>query len=191
MCIDLLTKVGEFHLHNKESFPSAQKPNDNCDLQEGREDKPCQLTGNYSDLSTVEGCWTHSILNKRHNVHLEKTWSFLQKSFTSGSSSTDAALILSECIFKAKNMPRPLILATLETKKPLHIVYHCILLRNLFSDEQLMTNGSSWTACPWTWPWLSSEKLICLAPSTFIKVFGREVLSTSHTSGSTIHSCLK
>ena len=56
------------------------------------------------------------ILNRRHNAQLEKTQSHLQKGFTAGSTSIDAALILSECISEAKNMRKPLILATLDAQ---------------------------------------------------------------------------
>ena len=77
---------------------------------------------------------TEQILNKRHNMILEKSQSLLQKGFTSAYSSVDAALILSECISKAKNMHKPLILATLVAKKTFDVVDHKILLRTLHFD---------------------------------------------------------
>ena len=49
------------------------------------------------------------ILNRRHNAILDKSQSSLQKGFTPGRSSIDAALILSECIDEAKNSKKPLI----------------------------------------------------------------------------------
>ena len=81
------------------------------------------------------------ILNRRHNAQLEKTQSHLQKGFTAGSSSIDAALILSECISEAKNMCKPLILATLDAQKAFDVVDHCILLRKLYSDG---ITGDDW-----------------------------------------------
>ncbi|MEW8547407.1 MAG: reverse transcriptase domain-containing protein, partial [Candidatus Thiodiazotropha sp.] len=81
------------------------------------------------------------ILNKRHNARLGESQSHLQKGFTAGSSSIDAALILSECIAEAKNMDKPLILATLDAQKAFDVVDHCILLRKLFSDG---ITGDDW-----------------------------------------------
>ena len=81
------------------------------------------------------------ILNRRHNAQLEKTQSHLQKGFTAGSSSIDAALILSECISQAKNMRKPLILATLDAQSTFDVVDHCILLRKRYSDG---ITGDDW-----------------------------------------------
>ena len=77
------------------------------------------------------------ILNRRHNAQLEKTQSHLQKGFTAGSSSIDAALILSECISQVK----PLILATLDAQSTFDAVDHCILLRKRYSDG---ITGDDW-----------------------------------------------
>lgn len=78
-----------------------------------------------------KNCKKTNLVNKRHNDNLEKTQSLLQKVFTTGSSSLDAALILSEYI-RSKNVHTLLILATLDTQKTFDVVDHCILLRNLF-----------------------------------------------------------
>ena len=71
------------------------------------------------------------ILSKRY---LEKIQSLPQKGFTTGSSSIDAALILSECTSEAKNVRKSLILATLDAQKAFDVVDHCIPLRKLVSD---------------------------------------------------------
>ena len=84
---------------------------------------------------------TEHILNKRHTNILEKSQSQLQKGFTPGSSSIDAALILSECIAEAKNTCKPLILATLDAQKAFDVVDHNILLRRLYFDRII---GDNW-----------------------------------------------
>ena len=74
------------------------------------------------------------ILNGRHNVILDKSQSVLQKGFTSGGSSIDAGLILSECMSEAKNENKPLVVATLDAQKAFDVVDHDTLLRRLFLD---------------------------------------------------------
>lgn len=74
------------------------------------------------------------ILNKRHNVILDQSQSRLQKGFTSGQSSVDVALILSECIAEAKNSHKPLVVATLDAQKAFDVVDHDSLLRRLYLD---------------------------------------------------------
>ena len=72
------------------------------------------------------------VLNIRHNAILDASQSRLQKGFTSGRSSIDAALILSECIDEFKNKRKPLIVATLDAQKAFDVVNHKLLLRRLF-----------------------------------------------------------
>ena len=81
------------------------------------------------------------ILNRRHNTILEKSQSSLQKGFTPGRSSIDAALILSECIDEAKNSKKPLIVAMLDAQKAFDVVDHDSLLRRLYLDGIC---GSDW-----------------------------------------------
>ena len=81
------------------------------------------------------------IMNKRHNLILGESQSRLQKGFTAGSSSIDAALILSECIAEAKNTHRPLVVATHDAQKAFDVVDHTILLRKLFHDG---IKGDNW-----------------------------------------------
>ena len=69
------------------------------------------------------------VLNIRHNAKLDPSQLRLQKGFTSGRSSIDAALILSECIAEAKNERMPLIVATLDAQKAFNVVDHKLLLR--------------------------------------------------------------
>ena len=73
-------------------------------------------------------------MNCRHNDILDKSQSDLQKGFTAGHSSIDAALILSECIAEAKNSKKPLIVAMLDAQKAFDVVDHDLLLRRLFFD---------------------------------------------------------
>ena len=74
------------------------------------------------------------VLNCRHNKILGKTQSRLQKGFTSGCSSLNAAVILTECILEAKNNKEELILTTLDTQKAFDVVDHNSLLRKLYLD---------------------------------------------------------
>ena len=69
------------------------------------------------------------VLNIRHNAILDPSQSRLQKGFTSGRLSIDAALILSECTAEAKNERMPLIVATLDTQKAFDVIDHKLLLR--------------------------------------------------------------
>ena len=81
------------------------------------------------------------VLNIRHNAILDASQSRLQKGFTPGRSSIDAALILSECIAEAKNERKPLIVATLDAQKAFDVVDHKLLLRRLFLDG---ITGADW-----------------------------------------------
>ena len=81
------------------------------------------------------------ILNRRHNTFLDKSQSSLQKGFTPGRSSIDAALILSECIDEAKNSKKPPLVAMLDAQKAFDVVDHDSLLRRLYLDGIC---GSDW-----------------------------------------------
>ena len=70
-------------------------------------------------ITTVILKVTEHILNRRHNAILDKSQSSLQKGFTAGRSSIDAALILSECTAEIKNSHKPLIVAMLDAQKAL------------------------------------------------------------------------
>ena len=84
---------------------------------------------------------TEHILNRRHNLILDGSHSALQKGFTQGSSSINAALILSECITEAKSTHQPLCLATLDAQKAFGVVDHDILLRNMYMNG---IKGDDW-----------------------------------------------
>ena len=110
---------------------------------------PIYKKGEKTDPANYRGITVTSILlkvvehimNKRHNLILGESQSRLQKGFTAGSSSIDAALILSECIAEAKNSHKPLIVATLDAQKAFAVVDHTILLRKLFHDG---IKGDNW-----------------------------------------------
>ncbi|MCG7892397.1 MAG: reverse transcriptase family protein, partial [Candidatus Thiodiazotropha endolucinida] len=74
------------------------------------------------------------ILNSRHTAIFQDSQSKLQKGFTSGCSSVNAALILSECILEAANCKQDLFLTTLDTQKAFDVVDHNSLLRKLYLD---------------------------------------------------------
>ena len=81
------------------------------------------------------------ILSVRHNKILEEAQSKLQKGFTSGNSSLNAAFILTECILESKNNKDELLLTTLDTQKAFDVVDHNSLLRRLYLDG---INGDDW-----------------------------------------------
>ena len=81
------------------------------------------------------------VLNYRHNKIFEETQSRLQKGFTSGCSSLNAAVILAECILVSKNNEEELILTTLDTQKAFDVVDHNSLLRKLYLDG---IQGDDW-----------------------------------------------
>ena len=81
------------------------------------------------------------VLNTRHNKILEETQSRLQKGFTSGCSSLNAAVILTECILESKNNNQGLLFTTLDTQKAFDVVDHNSLLRRLYLDG---IQGDDW-----------------------------------------------
>ena len=81
------------------------------------------------------------VLNRRHNKILEETQSRLQKGFTQGCSSLNAAVILTECILESKNTKQDLLLTTLDTQKAFDVVDHNSLLRKLYLDG---ITGDDW-----------------------------------------------
>ena len=92
--------------------------------------------GNYRGItvtSVLLKVFEH-ILNFRHNRILESTQSRLQKGFTKGCSSVNAAFILTKCINESVNNNDQLLLttlATLDAKKAFDVVDHNSLLRRL------------------------------------------------------------
>ncbi|MCG8110719.1 MAG: reverse transcriptase family protein, partial [Candidatus Thiodiazotropha endolucinida] len=81
------------------------------------------------------------ILNSRHNRILQDSQSRLQKGFTAGCSSLNAALILTECVLEASNMKQDLFLTTLDTQKAFDVVDQNSLLRKLYLDG---IHGDDW-----------------------------------------------
>lgn len=81
------------------------------------------------------------ILNARHNRIYQDTQSRLQKGFTSGCSSLNAAFILSECILEAASCKQDLYLTTLDTQKAFDVVDQNSLLRKLYLDG---IQGDDW-----------------------------------------------
>ena len=81
------------------------------------------------------------VVNTRHNEILEATQSRLQKGFTSGCSSLNAALILTECINESRNNKEELRFTTLDTQKAFDVVDQNSLLRRLYLDG---IEGDDW-----------------------------------------------
>ena len=81
------------------------------------------------------------VVNTRHNEILEATQSRLQKGFTSGCSSLNAALILTECINESRNNKEELLFTTLDTQKAFDVVDQNSLLRRLYLDG---IEGDDW-----------------------------------------------
>ena len=81
------------------------------------------------------------IINARHNMIFQETQSRLQKGFTPGCSSLNAALKLSECILEARNNKQDLFVTTLDTQKAFDVVDQNSLLRKLYLDG---IHGDDW-----------------------------------------------
>ena len=79
--------------------------------------------------------------NLGHNLIFHESQSRLQKGFTAGCSSLNAALILSECILEAGNNKRDLFVTTLDTQKAFDVVDQNSLLRKLYLDG---IHGDDW-----------------------------------------------
>ncbi len=121
------------------------------------------------------------VMNKRHNVILEKTQSRLQKGFTVGQSSMNAALILSETISESRNAKKPVIITTLDAQKAFDVVHHNSLLRKLYLDG---IRGDDWLLLAHMYSDLTSRVKWenTLSSPIVIKQGVRQggVLSTSH-----------
>ena len=73
-------------------------------------------------------------LNNSHSKILEPSQSRLQRGFTSGCSSLNAAVILTECIQESKNTKQNLLITTLDAQKAFDVVDHNSLWRRLYLD---------------------------------------------------------
>ena len=81
------------------------------------------------------------IMNARHNEIFSTTQSRLQRGFTEGCSSLNAAVILTECILESANNKQDLWITTLDTQKAFDVVDHNSLLRRLYLDG---VQGDDW-----------------------------------------------
>ena len=81
------------------------------------------------------------ILHARHNEIFLSTQSRLQRGFTEGCSSINAAVILTECILESSNNKQYLWLTTLDTHKAFDVVDLSSLLRRLYLDG---IHGDDW-----------------------------------------------
>ena len=101
------------------------------------------LPGNYRGITVTPVILKvlEHILNTRHNTILEPKQSGLQRGFTQGCSSLNAAVILTECIQESKNQGQNLLLTTLDAQKAFDVVDHHSLLRRLYLDG---VEGDDW-----------------------------------------------
>ena len=81
------------------------------------------------------------ILNTRHNDIFYSTESRLQRGFTEGCSSLNAAVILTQCLLETADNRQDLWLTTLDTQKAFDVVDHSSLLRRLYLDG---IHGDDW-----------------------------------------------
>ena len=81
------------------------------------------------------------VLNHRHNAILNPTQSRLQRGFTTGCSSLNAAVIVTECIQESKNVKQNLVFTTLDAQKAFDVVDQNSLLRRLYLDG---IQGDDW-----------------------------------------------
>ena len=101
--------------------------------------------GNYSGITVTLVLLKilEHIINTRHNQIFMSTQSRIQKGFTPGCSSLNAAFILTECILEAANSKQDLLLTTLDTQKAFDVVDQnsLLLLRKLYLDG---IHGDNW-----------------------------------------------
>ena len=81
------------------------------------------------------------VLNHRHNAILNPTQSRLQRGFTTGCSSLNASVIVTECIWESKNVKQNLHFTTLDAQKAFGVVDQNSLLRRLYLDG---IQGDDW-----------------------------------------------
>jgi hypothetical protein len=86
--------------------------------------------GNYRGISVTPIILKvlEHILRMRHEETFRDTQSNLQTGFTKGTSSSTAALLLTECQTEAKANKETLLFTTLDTQKAFDVVNHNILL---------------------------------------------------------------
>ena len=93
-------------------------------------------TGNYREITVTSVLLKilEHILNARHNEIFLSTQSRLQRGFTEGCSSINAAVILTECVLESSNNKQDMWLTTLGAQKAFDVVDHGSLLRQLYLD---------------------------------------------------------
>ena len=104
---------------------------------------PTFKKGDLSNPENYRGITVTSVLlkilehvfNTRHSLMLLDTQSRLQKRFTSGCSSLNAAFILSEYILESAITKQDLLLTTLDTQKAFDVVDQNSFLRKLYLDD--------------------------------------------------------
>ena len=92
--------------------------------------------GNYRGItvtSVILKVLQH-VLNYRHSKIFNLTQSRIQRWFTTGYYSLNAAFIVSECIQKLNNVTQNLVFTTIDAQKAFDVVDHNSLLRNLYLD---------------------------------------------------------
>ena len=94
--------------------------------------KDSLLQDNYRGITITIGKLLEHILLNRIKPQMDTHQSNLQKGFTKGYSSTNAALLVTELIDNAKDEHRELYLASLDARKAFDMVYHNSLLGKLY-----------------------------------------------------------
>ena len=98
--------------------------------------KDHRLTANYTGITitSIMGKVLEHIIQHRLRNQIEHKQSKQQRGFTKGSSSTNAALILTEAIAEAKDNNRELFVASLYAKKAFDVIYQNAMLHKLFFE---------------------------------------------------------
>ena len=81
------------------------------------------------------------ILNARHNEVFMSTQSRLQRGFTEGYSSLNAAVIFTECVLESTHNKQDSWITTLDTQKAFDVVDHSSLRQRLYLDG---FEGDNW-----------------------------------------------
>ncbi len=100
-----------------------------------KKDRDPKQPSNYRGITVtpILGKVIEKLIQLRIEPIVSSTQSRLQKGFTKGCSSNNAALLVSEVINEGKDAKKPVYMATLDAEKAFDVVYHDILFEKMYT----------------------------------------------------------